>query len=1231
MICRLTDITDARLNSLVEKYGQAEGLRKYLRGEDITTEEPSQVDELIAGSESKFEPKEYLAVKAERARLQQLKDSLRNSTDPDQIKALNKLIQASESKYERLRNQLEDFQENYSLTKIFEQAEDNFAELDRIFSKPNLSYEDLQYAKNITNFWIKAGEFIPGREHMFLDKDEADDPAIKAKFIEFRNRADEYNGRDLVIKEDKITEDVNAYNGTNKSKEAILGIFKDAWGLQAEAMSLGRVDNDMLQAIYKAVEEVNSKSEILATQVWKRIDEAYEKALPGLRSIQRKTGGSTVFDVFKQQREDGKLTGNITFRFSQEFYDQKRELFRKASRLDRKYRNNPDAILKAASSKAWKEYYNFLNNEMTIFDVRMLFADEQADDGTVPDQFIYSRKTYAPGVIAQHEAMLKEQLGEKGFQIYMESQEKKIEKFKAVRQAAWDVISGDPSLTDAQKNQQMLDWVKENSPYWALDMKESPAMRIKPDNSYYSPSYKYTVDIPLRVYPNGKKSKWYDKKFELIEADDKVLEFYNLMIDLIDDNKAMIGDKADMLQMNSIPFIKNTIIDLFADKGMSVGVAGIWDKFVQGLRTDDLSSQATGKRDVLTGERGREVNLGLSLDQRGEIQSIVDLKVAKYKVDNGKNPTAAIVNEFKKEAMDEVAKEKSFDLVKVMKAFSLASIAYKNKIAIQPFIETASEVFSNLKKAETNAAGEVYIDKDGNPVGSESLKNMKAMLDFYLDEKFWATGGKAIEGKTKKKVYTREESKKLKELNSLATSLEEKINSTDDEELKKSYQKDLDKVKAQIEELGGTYTLSKIGDNFLQWVQLKGMGWNVTGALSNMGFGSIANWTEASDRRLIDQKSLRKAYVMMLNSVAKNLTFNGYANPTATKIRGIMDNLNILQQSAEELYKRTTESTFTKKAKRFGAYNVNARAEYLNQGALVLAYLLKNKATNIATGEDVSLYEAFDENGELKEGFSFRGKKGIEGQTELKLVLGRVVSKVHGDYKDPLKGKKTFLGRALFQFRTWMPEGFASRFEAEKEDYILGITRKGRYRSGFLFVSYSDGSGMGALKQTLFTLKQLGRKMLFLKTQFDEAGFSEVDAANLRKNLTELVFLIGAVSLTLALKALREGDDEEDDLTSMGINILINQGNRLQNDILTYMDPREGEKLIKSALPVLQVLNDVRIWSDAVERQFSDNPNVQTGPMEGMNWLLRRTIEITPGVSSGFRLYKQSSYILGER
>ena len=38
----------------------------------------------------------------------------------------------------------------------------------------------------------------------------------------------------------------------------------------------------------------------------------------------------------------------------------------------------------------------------------------------------------------------------------------------------------------------------------------------------------------------------------------------------------------------------------------------------------------------------------------------------------------------------------------------------------------------------------------------------------------------------------------------------------------------------------------------------------------------------------------------------------------------------------------------------------------------------------------------------------------------------------HGDYNNPLKVKATFTGRAMSQFRTWMFEGFANRFEAEK-------------------------------------------------------------------------------------------------------------------------------------------------------------------------------------------------------
>ena len=64
-----------------------------------------------------------------------------------------------------------------------------------------------------------------------------------------------------------------------------------------------------------------------------------------------------------------------------------------------------------------------------------------------------------------------------------------------------------------------------------------------------------------------------------------------------------------------------------------------------------------------------------------------------------------------------------------------------------------------------------------------------------------------------------------------------------------------------------------------------------------------------------------------------------------------------------------------------------------------------------------------------------------------------------------------------------------------------------------------EGNQFTPADNILYTLGQLGRKILFMRTSFD-GRMSEMDAANMKANLMELHFMLGLMALMLILKAL---------------------------------------------------------------------------------------------------------------
>jgi len=321
----------------------------------------------------------------------------------------------------------------------------------------------------------------------------------------------------------------------------------------------------------------------------------------------------------------------------------------------------------------------------------------------------------------------------------------------------------------------------------------------------------------------------------------------------------------------------------------------------------------------------------------------------------------------------------------------------------------------------------------------------------------------------------------------------------------------------------------------------------------------------------------------------------------------------------------------------------------------MIAVMMDFKAKD-SDGNEVDLWEAFGPDGKLKEGYT-------SDVDEVRMIqkIKRIIEMNHGDYNNALQVKATFAGRALTQFRTWMFEGFANRFEGEKVDYALSYglsepyVRKGRYRSytkGQLTttgaalgtallpgIGTALGAGAGylvgkfagldtkenALSDTLFTLKQLARKLMFKPTKFDDR-FNATDAANMRKNMTELYIMMGLMGVALLLKGMVDDDDEKD---SMVTNFLLNQTVRLRTDVGFYTNPLEFEKLTKTAVPMAGMVQDVsELFSDVSAHLNEDEDDVfQSGPFKGTpKWLIHAG-ELVPGPAQGIKLYRTSNTV----
>jgi len=193
--------------------------------------------------------------------------------------------------------------------------------------------------------------------------------------------------------------------------------------------------------------------------------------------------------------------------------------------------------------------------------------------------------------------------------------------------------------------------------------------------------------------------------------------------------------------------------------------------------------------------------------------------------------------------------------------------------------------------------------------------------------------------------------------------------------------------------------------------------------------------------------------------------------------------------------------------------------------------------------------------------------------------------------------------------------------------------RKGRYHSYSNFLNSKEGWNKLELP---FILAHQGLRMLIgRKTNFEKLAseeFTDVDAANMRKNLAEIILSLTLVAIGLALKAGVDDDDSrEGRLRRARYNLYINMIARLTTDIQFYVNPLEFERLLNNALPIFTLVTDgSNLLNSSVNLLAGRQDILQSGPDKGKSRTARDLTKMIPGPvqwkkikGSGSRIYKE--------
>lgn len=853
------------------------------------------------------------------------------------------------------------------------------------------------------------------------------------------------------------------------------------------------------------------------------------------------------------QMKDGVWTGRLVDEYSQNWYDTLRELRHKAK-----------------ENGNWNSLNEFKKHNSISVQPDILFEE----DGSM-------KKTEGA---KKHLDTLEKELGkEKADRVLKEAKEKYNEYLEAKQMVEEELetrlmLAEEENKTKVarQNAQTMSEWKMKNSPYFYMKALKGQFKdpKIKPEG------YKYVVTVPKKNI-SGKSSPWYDKSYETVQNDPKLKQAYTFYKETMDDIIKYLPTYMAKDMKNFIPQVRKGLMEMYKSEGMAGLKSKLSSDFLYALTSDEETS-VSADRDIRTGKINKKIPIRFTKKLEAE--------------------------------------ERSEDIGLALEMFMKSALHYKHMSRIEnkaQFIQRAvnsleEKVLGSRSQGLTDSKGDPYIIKDG-------LINMKKMVEHHINAQIYndrknrgAEIGVVLADNLKDSPKA---NKLLKELNELDRQLSAG-NITKIEHHRRQTE-----IKEELEKLNTRpVTTDRLTDSFIWANQILRLGYNILSAQNNVTFGIVQNFIHAAGKEDYTPKQLRQAYRMMLSSTARSL---GVESEAADKIYNLITKLDVLFEVDETALSGKERSERMKKTPLglLAPHELQRRGEYFAQGMVTVAMMLNTEVIT-KDGTKTNLFEAFDSNGDwntelMGENKNWGGDPNKPGELTNFVKFSRKVievnKRIHGNYdpKQLPQYKRTEMGRALGQFRSWLPAAIESRWGKSNKNPALGRETKGYYRTIM---------ELGALK----TIKTYGKLLMRNERALD--GLSEVDAANVRKAMAGLSFTLTTIASAIFIAGIFDDDDEE---TKFARNLLLNQIGRVQDDLMFYVTPDSFKRITQSPFPIMKIYTDfLNTTGAAFDFMFQDEEDKRR-QMDGEE-LARKMMKHTPwtqGIDSflnaGEKLYNK--------
>lgn len=411
--------------------------------------------------------------------------------------------------------------------------------------------------------------------------------------------------------------------------------------------------------------------------------------------------------------------------------------------------------------------------------------------------------------------------------------------------------------------------------------------------------------------------------------------------------------------------------------------------------------------------------------------------------------------------------------------------------------------------------------------------------------------------------------------------------------------------------------LEKVTDGIMEYSSLSYVAFNPFGNFNNYALGRINNTIEALGQRFFSGSAYARAefefnkralpdLVVRLGAVAKKPFNKSDYDPeeASSKYEALVDLFRMMDSKSDiresQFGPEPISKSWFRKAADFG-YVLQDMAEYNVQTKIGMAILIDTMIMNKATGDIISMYDAFEFDSEtkqakLKDGYDTivtLDRKNVDDEGKLKVIkevpytndfryqlrnkIREVNKQIHGNYAkdDRMVIQSYAVGRLAAQFHKWVAPAIKARFRREYFDENLGWM-EGRYRAFWKFLAFSS--------KKLATLQfQYGKHTEQFLEEYGYTGDGSQRDQRARdklfgayRTLGEIGIIMVTIALNGILAAMFADDDDDTEFEKRMENFMRYQADRTYKELILFtpLGAQQIYQMFKSPIASTRTLGE---------------------------------------------------------